>query len=404
MKKNKIDYNIVITAIISLCIVSLLTGTINEACYGLEKEESVKSVNSINEIDTEDLKNVDAVNVKYAAASDADSIEELVQNGVNVLIEGDDAVEVAELIDDSFEINESDECKTLGVFIENGNQRITATEIVGVVFDSDTGEVDKDETSNLIGSEILDVNEVVSDIHLKNSEAPTVTSTEAEEDTIAHLQSFAPNFFKDASKFAYFYKKKGATSTDYKWSKEESLSGYEKIGSAKITAFAVAVKKSKKKQTEWDDVYSVCTVSAFGSKRVKSYKYKMRVPDTGNHVILDETFLNDGKSVSTEIGSAVGTDGVSITANESYSYTTKSQDITNQLGYQYSKIWSSSANYKNEDSSYKMKPSILVKHLKADKYNTTVYCTLDKLKLAGSVRDYTMDTNLTLTFKFSRFL
>lgn len=159
MKKNKIYYNIVITAVISLCIVSLLTGTINEACYGLEKEESVKSVNSINEIDTEDLKNVDAVNVKYAAASDADSIEELVQNGVNVLVEGDDAVKVAELIDDSFEINESDECKTLGVFIENGNQRITATEIVGVVFDSDTGEVDKDETSNLIGSEILNVNE-----------------------------------------------------------------------------------------------------------------------------------------------------------------------------------------------------------------------------------------------------
>lgn len=77
-------------------------------------------------------------------------------------------------------------------------------------------------------------------------------------------------------------------------------------------------------------------------------------------------------------------------------------NICNYLGKQYRKSWECVPNTNIKNASYKIKPALLVKHKKANQYNTTVYCTVDRLRVTGGVRNYTMNDNLTLEFKFSR--
>lgn len=388
---------------IAILLIAILIVSNNTFVYAsnetaIESEIVSKNIKNddFEQLDIESCNYVDVIKIDSIGNDNFDATKELIDNGTSIYVTDDNPEEIIELFNGNMsEFEDAD--VYLGTYIQSYGGDYMITPVVADIVDLQESEITTTELN-----ENLDICDVYNDIQNDISDLEFFDSLSDEQKVKLQTSTAIGTSFKDVSLFKYFYKKgiAGGTGTTYKYSSSTALTDWSKLGSIKILGYAIKIKTVGTKT--YDNIYSVVTASGLSDKYVKYYTYNMEVTSS-NTDIIDETYLNgdSDSNVTTSIGTGVSSDGKStITTTTSYSYNPKGQSINNQFGEKYVKTWKSTPNSSVKNESWKIQPSILVVNSLGTTTNTTVKLYVSSFRVSGGARNYTIDSEASVTLSF----
>lgn len=353
----------------------------------------------------------------YLSAEELDTnfvelLNEVIDNGTDVMVMGNDIAVIAELFDYSL-ADAMEDYIVLGAYLSaiGGFTPITADIMIPedeALTDSDLEEL----RAELEDAAIADALEIcVIEIHeiLDISVADLEFLNQISDESMAALQTQTPigvahtmvthfrNFFKQDSLFNW--------GTTYQWSASNSIAGWERLGSINIRGFVVRLRAPIGTAT-FDNIYSIVTATGIGRYHVREYRFEMRAGTSAQASILDETWLtgNINSNVSVSIASAVSSNGLTTTTTRTYSFNPQGQRITNNFGNQNRRIWTAAPASNTADASWRLEPSITVRSGTGTTNTTGAVLAVDRFQVSGGIRTYTITatTSAILAFRNNR--
>ncbi len=393
--------------VLLLCVILLMTNcigigfNINAEELPLDYIEMTKNI-QLDDIEYSVLNNLDAIVISDELSADSKSqLNEIMDNGTGIIVENSNIDGVR----DYFNVESVATYKNqMGCYVcKDGEEtKIIPIECNILITEDDKDEVTHDDYTNLLKSETIDYDQVVSDYN-------TLTNTDKfnniENTALATLQGSTSigSAFMDNDKFVYFYKKgsSGGTGTEYKYSEENSISGWTKMGSLSFSVYAIKIKTQG--TATYDNVFSVTIATAYQDKWVTEFRNGISVTESTKNKIIDYTEPNGNAnaSVSGSVGTGVDSNGnVTLTYSTSYSYNPNGMDITTTL-FSNRARWTCEPLSGKKNASWKINPGILLKKTDGTTNSVTAKSYVSYFQLSGGVRTYTIEDTIScgITFK-----
>lgn len=360
----------------------------------------IEVTESFEEVTESDLCHAEVliVNQNIMIAADVEKVAEILDNGTEILVSGNDYKEVFEKyhIDNPFFKENQD--NVIGCYLRsNGDIYCGDIIVYDLVKESDNPMTEWEYVKALkeLGQEEINVEKLLNDVNAISSEEK-LENLQYEVD-VAELQADLGSAFIESNKFVYLYKKgtSGGISTSYKYSSERSVSGYSQIASVSMDIYAVKINTIS--TYAYDNIGAVCAATGLNGKAVQSFKVSVGILDTSNASIIDWVDPDDSSdtSVSGSIGAAVdGSGNVNSSYSQSYTYNPQGMKVESRSGVRNRKTWYCepvSMNYGGK--TYKIKPAIMLKNKSSVSH--TISLTVDQLILFGGIRTYTMNNTVS---------
>lgn len=342
---------------------------------------------------------VDLISIKSLEKSKLEDIYEILDNGTDIFVRDDNIDYLASKFNTSFLENKGSSIY-LGSYIQTSGTDYNVTPVMATVVDDDGNVIEISDTES--------IEKIKNDYDLNDIYEKSVVSIDSYKDLSNILMSNQNslqtitdlgNSFKDFYTLFYFYKKGSASgiSTDYIYSRSETLSGYTKIGSAQILAYAIKLKTDG--TTTYDYIYTKATASGLNDKYVDTYTHSIEIESTYGSII-DASQPDGGanESLTASIGNSISSDGkATITNTLSYTYNPDGQSIVPALGEKNIKRWTAKPKSNIKNKSWSICPAILIKNTKGTTTYTTVNMRMDTLKVRSSIlRSYTIKSGFVL--------
>jgi hypothetical protein len=359
--------------------------------------EASTSLNSVsnNKISKSDVIAIEDDDLDKSRMS---KIEQALDNGTDLIVDGTDSSKLEKLEDISNEDLDNPSENVVGYYVSSNGDEYDITPIVYVALESDGEELiestDSAVINDLTSSEDMDYQQVAADA--QTVEEGKLDALVEANDTYT-LQEKCKNgkSYGDSSRFVYFYKKGvlGGVGTTYTYAKG-SKDGWSKEGSVTLNLYAVSV-KTNGKQTR-DKFFAQNYFGGMNNRWLTEARVSMSVTDSSNNFIKAYAQpKNDLKSTYTLSTSAKcsDSDGLSLgsTSQSAIEYNPCEMTVV-PTKEQYIVRWTCTPNANIKNYTYELDPYIIVD----SKYGTTasynVYTYLNHMYLRGGGRTYKMTT------------
>ncbi len=393
--------------VLLLCVILLMTNcigigfNINAEELSLDYIEITKKI-QLNDIEHSVLNNLDAIIISDELSADSKAqLNEIMDNGTGIIVKNSNIDDVS----DYFNVESVATYKNqMGCYVcKDGEEtKIIPIECNILITEDDKDEVTYDDYTNLLKSETIDYDQVISDYNILTN---TDKLNNIEDTILATLQGSTSigSAFIDNDKFVYFYKKGSAngTGTTYQYSQKSSISDWTKMGSLSFSVYAIKIKTLE--NVTYDNIFSVTIATAYQDKYVKEFRNGISVTESTKNKIIDYTEPNGNAnaSVSGSVGTGVDSSGnLTSTYTTSYSYNPNGMDITTTL-FSSRVRWTCEPLSNKDNASWKINPGILLKKTDGKTNAVTAKSYVSYFKLSGGIRTYTIEDTIScgITFK-----
>lgn len=271
--------------ITSICIVFMLlcvTGkSMVYACEIDEKNENqqimiVESGVDIEQISTDELNSVEllVLDEEVYEEQDVHEMQEVLDNGTDILICGDEFEEVSNDFNIEYDIEVGATDVIAGYYLSsNGSEYYVNPieyELMIDVNDENISNEDKIEILNqILRTEEIDAETIYRDVQ-SNDGDNWFSSLSDDEKAELQTSTALGNSFTDKSKFVYLYTRQNTSvEPENVYSSAESFTNYQKIGSLRFLLYGINLKT--KDSSTYDIVYAECTAGALNSAYVQQF-------------------------------------------------------------------------------------------------------------------------------------
>ncbi len=376
-------------------------------CAEMKNETEVSQVicmEDVYDLSEDELDNLNVIEIDRKIKSyQRDDVEELMDNGTEIMVKNNSY----EDIQNYFSLDETQESGDAVAFYlsKNGDDVKVAPVECKLLTESD--KVKKGDKKELIEelkqNDGIGADEVYWD---KKEQEENFYIPKKDINDVARLQGGVTigDSFADNSKFVYFYKKgiAGGVGTTYKYSSADSIKGYSKLGSIRLTLYVVSTATASKNNDTYDNVYSITSFGALNGKFVEEIRNGISITNENDNAILDYTDVDgkDDTKVTTKIGTNYDVSKNKIGKETTVTYNPNGTHIT-VTQYKNRIRWTAEPTSDKKNHTYKINPGMMVKTKNGKTKSITVKTYISYFQLSGGIRTYTEDDTVScgITYK-----